>query len=315
VSTVPRSIRSIQARGLDRIPIWITGWRKWITFSYVSQLKTAGPFSQQEFIARWSVIQSSAWRSKDLREMTIGFWKMESLGAAYGRRPPAGGTLSDPNLPIEIRPIAHDGMGVAAVEVSGFDPAKITERIESLAHPSFRLFSYESIGAMMGVYEMPVPKALVGLEPHRLPEPRGFIRFFSPEIQRLISHGYGRILYFNSMDMASALRRIAERSYLDLPTAVHGMAFAYAMVNHLDFWLVLETGGEFEDAELRAAFRNGLVYALEFWEWETPGFLRSLQPRSKRSAELIENAQQEIDASLARGVLSAFLVENPKVAA
>jgi hypothetical protein len=247
--------------------------------------------------------------------MTIALWKMESLGAAYGRRPPSGGSLSDPRLPLEIRPISHVGMGVAAVETAGFDPSRLTALIESLADPGFRLFAYESLGAMLGVYAMPVPMALVGLRPHHRPEPRVFIDSFSPEIQRLLSHGYGRILYFNSLDLATAARRIADRSYLDLATAVHGMAFAYAMVNHQDFWLVLETGGGFSDAELRMAFRNGLVYALEFWEWAAPGFLRSLQPQSRRSAELIENAQHEIDTSLARKVLPAFRVENPVMAA
>jgi hypothetical protein len=302
---------TIRVRGLDRIPIWTTGWRKWITFRYVSQNQRGGPASHEEFLARWTAIQSVGARTKDLRDMTRGFWKMESLGAAFGRRPPAGQTLNDPRLPVEIRPIAHNGMGVGAVEACGFHPEKIIGTIERLSHPDYRWFAYESIGAMLGAYEVPFPKALIGLQPHRRPEPGGFVRVFSPEIQRLISSGYGRITYFNSVNLSAALRKIASQPFLQVPTAVQGIAFAYAMVNYIDFWLVLETGDGFEDPELGAAFRNGLIYALKYWEWETPGFLRSLKPRSTRSADLIAAAQREIDASLARGYLGAFVVENP----
>ena len=299
-----------QARHLDRIPIWKTGWRKWVTFQEVSSSKGAGPYSQEEFLARWSAIQNTAWRSKSPREMTIAFWKMESLGSAYGEAPPPGSTLSDPRLPTEIRPIAHTGLGVAAVEVGCFDPGRISERIDSLADPNFRLFAYESLGAMLGAYEVPLPKSLVGLKPLRRPEPRAFISYFEPEIQRLISVGYGRILYFNSLDTTQAIRRIGDRPFLEPFAAVQGVAFAYAMVNHLDFWVVLDTDGEFADPRLRIAFRSGLIYALEFWEWEAPGFLRSLHPPSRRSAELIRVAQMEIDACRARGRLNAFLVED-----
>jgi hypothetical protein len=86
------------AQGLDPIPVWTAAWRKIITFLAISGSKGAGPFTQEEFLRRWSAIQSSAARSKDLQEMTHGFWKMESLGAAYGENPPAGCTLRDPKL-------------------------------------------------------------------------------------------------------------------------------------------------------------------------------------------------------------------------
>lgn len=299
------------ARGLDRIPLWTSGWRKLITFLAVSGNKGAGPFTQEEFLARWSAIQQSAARSKDVEEMTRGFWKMESLGAAYGETPPEGSTLRDPKLPVEVRPIVHTGMGVAAVEVGNFNPAEISRRIESLAHPDFRLFAYESVGAMLGAYEVPFPKRLLALKPLPRPRPEEFIPFFSPEIQRLISVGYGRILYFNSPSISTALRRIADRPFLDAPAAVLGVAFACAMINHRDFWLVLETEGEFRDPKWGAAYRDGLIYALEFWEWEVPGFLGSLRPTGRRSAELIAAAQQEIARCLERGSFNAFSVGNP----
>ena len=297
-------------RGLDRIPLWTSGWRKLITFLAISGSKGKGPFTQEEFLARWSSIQKAAARTKDLRDMTKGFWEMESLGAAYGEVPPPGCTLRDPDLPIEVRPIVHTGMGVASVEVGNFDPVEISRRIESLAHPDFRLFAYESVGAMLGAYEVPLPKRLVGLKPLPRPQPEEFIPCFSPEIQRLISVGYGRILYFNSGSISAAMHRIAARPFLDAPAAVLGVAFACAMINHRDFWLVLETEGKFRNPSWNRAYRDGLIYALEFWEWEVPGFLRSLQPAGPRSADLIAVAQREIESCIGRGCLNAFFVEH-----
>jgi hypothetical protein len=200
-------------------------------------------------------------------------------------------------------------MGVAAVEVGNFDPALISQTIESLAHPDYRLFSYESVGAMLGAYEVPLPKRLVRLKPLARPQPEEFIRSFSPDIQRLISVGYGRVLYFNSAGVSAAVRAVAARPFLDPRAAFLGVAFACAMINHLDFWLVLDTEGEFHQPGWKDAYRDGLIYALEFWEWETPGFLRSLRPRTARSAELIAAAQREVDRCLRRGYLNAFLVE------
>jgi len=309
--TAERDTRTGPASGLDRIPLWTSGWRKLITFLAVSGSKGKGPFTQEEFLVRWSAIQRTAAQSKDLEAMTRGFWEMESLGAAYGETPPRGYTLRDPNLPVEVRPIVHTGMGVAAVEVGNFDPARISERIESLAHPDFRLFSYESVGAMLGAHEVPFPKRLMGLKPLPRPRPEEFIPCFSPEIQRLISVGYGRVLYFNSDSISTALRKIVTRPFLDAPAAVLGVAFACAMINHLDFWLVLETEGRFRDPNWSAAYRNGLIYALEFWEWEVPGFLGSLRPRGPRSGELIAVAKREVEHCMSRGCLHAFFVENP----
>lgn len=316
MSTQSNQTQFIRARGLDRIPLWKAAWRKWITFQHVSHKRLEGPHTQENFIARWTEIQNAAWRTKEVADMTVAFWKMESIGAVYGSQPPRGGTMNDPRLPMEIRPIAHTGMGVAAVEVGEFDPDRITQRIESLANPNFRLFAYESLGAMLGVHEMAVPKSWIGLKTLRRPQPENFIGFFSPEIQWLISHGYGRLLYFNSPTISSGLLKLASRPFLQAPAAVQGMAFAYAMVNHGDLWVVLETGSGFEDPELRSAFRNGLIYALEFWEWAWPGFLRTLNPTSAGTAELIAVAQQEVDSSLARGMLVAFGVgRNPLGAA
>jgi hypothetical protein len=300
---------TIRARDLDVIPLWKTGWRKLLAFQTVSQKKMEGQLSQEEYIVRWSAEQKLAQQADNAAARTAGLWHMESLGVTYAKQPPPGKTLNDPSLPPECRPIVHVGMGAGSVEVANFDPRKITEMIESLSNPSFRLFPYESLGAMLGVYEQSLPRIMLGLKPLNRPEPRGFIKFFAPEIQRLISHGYGRLLYFNSLNIAATVRSIAARSFLQTPAAIQGMAFGYTMVNNVDLWTVLETGSGFEDPELRTAFRNGLIYGLEFWEWETPGFLPTLKPPDKNSAAMIDIAMEDIEVSRARGFLPPFWVE------
>jgi hypothetical protein len=300
---------TIEATHLDLVSLRKTAWRKLLAFRTVSQKRMDGQLSQEDYIARWSAEQKTAEQSKETAVMTAGLWRMESLGVTYARQTPAGKTLNDSTLPLACRPIVHVGMGAGSVEVANFDPNKITETIESLSNPSFHLFPYESLGAMLGIYEKSLPRIMLGLKPLNRPEPQGFIKCFSAEIQRLISHGYGRLLYFNSMNIAVTVRNIAARPFLQAPAAIQGMAFAYTMVNNADLWTVLETGTGFEDLKLKAAFRTGLIYGLEFWEWESPGFLRTLKPPNRNSAESIDIAQQEIEVSRARGFLAPFWVE------
>jgi hypothetical protein len=300
---------TIQARDLDLIPLRKTGWRKWLGFRSVAQKGKEVKLSQDDFINQWSEIRNAVQQTKTTGEKTAALWKLEGLGVTYAKQAPHANTLADPRLPMEVRPIVHVGMGAGSVEVGQFDPAKITEMIESLANPSFRLFPYESLGAMLGIYEKSLPRIMLGLKPLIRPEPQGFINHFPAEVQRLISHGYGRLLYFNSLDLAGTVRNIAARSFLQAPAAVQGMAFGYTMVNNEDLWTVLETGDGFADPALKTAFRKGLTFALEFWEWESPGFLGTMKPPNKRSGELIDIALQEVGASRARGALAPFLVE------
>jgi len=288
---------------------WQASWRKMVAFRTVSQKKQEGPLTPERLIADVAAIQKEAAASPEVSVKTAALWKMESLGVTFGRIAQTGETLSDPNLPAEARPIVHVGMGGAAVEVANFDAAEITRRIDSLAHPDYRLFGYEQIGAMLGVYEKTFPRLMLGLKRLNRPNPAEFIPLFPSEVQRLISHGYGRLLYFNSKDIHAALRNIKKREFLDLRAAVQGMAFGYTMVNHVELGVVLETGDSLLDPVLVKAFKAGLVYALEFWDWMSPGFLETLQFPSTRASELIAVARQEIAAARQRGFLRPFSVE------
>lgn len=268
-----------------------------------------GPLTAADLLARIATIQKEAAQTNDLSAKTAALWKMESLGVTFGRQAEPGVTLHDERLPVEARPIAHVGMGAAAVELADFDPAQITRIIDLLAHPDYRLFGYESLGAMLGVYEKTLPRKMLGLRPLHRPDPARFIFSFPPEVRRVIAHGYGRLLYFNSKDIRTAFRNVMERNYLEPRAAVQGMAFGYSMVNSKELDRVLETGDGLGDPALVRAFQAGLIYALEFWEWVSPGFLQSLRVYGFRAEDLLSTARAEIEAARQRGFLGPFVVE------
>lgn len=295
----------------DLIPIWRTGWRKMVAFRTVSQKKQDGPVTAESLIARIAAIQKKAASDPQVSAKTAALWKMESLGVTFARLTTHSLKLDDASLPAEARPIAHVGLGAGAVEAAKFDPVKISRLIDTLSHPDYRLFAYESLGAMLGVYEKDAPRKMLGLQPLSRPQDAAFIAAFPPEVQRLISHGFGRLLYFQSPSIKSAFANINQRSFLEVAPAVQGMAFGYTMVNHNELGQVLRTGESFSDPKLAQAFQSGLIYALMFWEWMSPGFLQSLRAPHAQGEKLMRTARQEIETARQRGCLPPFAVERP----
>ncbi len=284
----------------DPIPIW-TGWmRKLATFKFVSSQEYRRPMNQQEFIKRMSEIQGRAVRTSDMRVKTTGFWAMENLGATFVRHAKPGQTLNDPNLPVEVRPIAHCGMGVGAVEVSGFEAGKLINLIESLSNPAYGMFPYDNVGSMLGVYEPDLfttvargltVAGLLPIAPLRWPDPTKYLRSFSPEARRLISHGYGRMLYFKGHNIATAIRAAGRAAPFEFGPCVQGIAFAYSMANHGDLHRVWRAGEGMHPGQVSRHFNDGLVYAMEFWEWMAPGTLDTFAPRTAHAAGLISEAR------------------------
>ncbi len=302
---------AIRTKRVDPLPFWKTGWRKIRTFLKVAQKKRETTLSQREFIASARRLQKLAEETPNFGEKTTALWKLESLGFSLIRHSEQGNTLHDPELPIPARPITHVGLGAGAVELARFEPAEITRLIESYSDPHFRLFPYESLGAMLAMHEpsmFPIDRYLLGLDTLKRPDPAAFIEDFSPEVQRLISHGYGRLLYFKNRDIGAAVRAALQRPYLRLAAATQGTAFGYMMVNNQDLYRVLDVGEQLGRPDLVEAFTKGLVYALQFWEWLSPGCLATLLPTSERQSRLIEHAQSDLRPQQERGWLKAFSV-------
>jgi hypothetical protein len=306
---------------IDTIPVWRQWARKMLTIRAVSDAALRRRRSMEEYGRDMCAIQREAAGTPDMGRKTAAFWKMENLSAEFLKRRRPGDSLGGARLPPEIRPIAHCGMGIAAVEVREFDPVKIAAVIESFSDPKHRLFAYEGSGAMLSLYEPDMfglmtkgfgAAGLLPLAPLRLPDQRKFVGFFDPEIRRLIAHGYGRMLYFKSHGIGGALRAAGRVNFLDGPAMVQGIAFAFSMVNNGDLARVFRAGQRMESHPHAAGFTTGLVYALELWEWMAPGFFRSLHPRSALEDRLFAAAEAEIEARRREGLLAAFRVEGSK---
>ncbi|HYK91671.1 MAG TPA: hypothetical protein VE398_23085 [Acidobacteriota bacterium] len=288
-----------------------------ITIQTVSDKSIRLRLGQQKYLQKMKEIQRNATSTCDMGKKTASFWLMENLSAAFLKTAQPGESLRDPELPVEIRPISHCGMGIAAVEVAGFEPHRIIEVIDAFSDPEYRLFAYEGSGAMLALYEPDIFLlgtrgiaflGLLSLAALRQPEKEKFVQYFEPEIQRLIAHGFGRMLYFKNHSIAGAICDAQRAAFLRTHACVQGVAFAYSMVNNSDLGRVFRAGYDLKDTPVGPAFREGLIYALEFWEWMAPGFLQWLKPRTAFESGLIESADEEIARCRACGPLAPFTV-------
>jgi hypothetical protein len=206
-------------------------------------------------------------------------------------------------------------MGIGAVEALGFGLSQLKQRIADFTDPDYRPFCTESIGAMLGVYA-PGPfltfasgMRRIGLLPMAdlsRPNLGTYLGHFDNTGQRLLSHGYGRILFFRKLSVASAIRSARDEELLDSLSCIRGIAFAMAMVNCPDVREVISHRFEWGDAAIDHSFNQGLVYALVFWEWMSPGFLSQFPGTSGLSRLRTEAARREINWALDQGHPVAF---------
>ena len=295
-----------------------------ITIRTVSATDFTAPLSQEAYLAEMAAIQSAAVESAEMGAKTAAFWKMENLSAAFLKNSTPGQSLNDPRMPVEIRPISHCGMGIAAVEVSGFQANRLAQIIDGFSNPEYRLFAYEGAGAMMSLYQPDwfgfVARcfSLLGILPMASlskPDDLAFLQAFDPEIQRLIAHGYGRMLYFKNHNIAAAISAARRSRAYRFDACVQGIAFAYSMVNNGDLHRVFRAGRNRLHAEAGRAFCDGLTYAIEFWEWMAPGFISSFKPMDAFERALLKAARDGVAASRERGPLLPFALERAGAAA
>ncbi len=293
----------VSAAPASWIAPWTIGWRKLAAFREVAQRPAEASLPAAMILEQLNSVQARLAGSAQasLGEKTRALWSMERRGCVLGRRAEPAARLSDPRLTDALSPIVHVGMGVAAVERGGFDPERTAGAIEARGRPRDRLFAYESLGAMLGVYERVLPRWYVGLPPLTRPEPRAWLACFDPEQRRLIAHGYGRLLYFNASSVAAAVTRAARSRSLDAATVVQGVGFAHAMVNHASLPRVLAT--RLPRSDLQEALETGLTYALVFWDWLFPGTIEAGEVPAHR---LVARARAEVERARAQGRLPAF---------
>ena len=247
-------------------------------------------------------------------------WTLESLGSSYVNPPGGAHTLDIPDLDPTVVPILHVGAGLSIVENVGFDAQRIREAISAVAQPAYRDFPFETMGAMLAHYS-DAPKAaiwMLGLKNVKPPANRSsYVGQFEKEIRRVLSHGYGRILYFSRLTLASAVGDAFDRPYLDRDAAVQGIAFAYTIVNAPDLSKVLQTASNLKSMLAGSAFVDGVIYALAAMEWTLPGYLDEVVWRQRTNGQseqrqIIETAQRNVREFRRMGRVPPFqLVTRP----
>ena len=281
------------------------------------------PIPQSELVARLTHYHAESTAGAVGREqIVVGLWKSEGLSTSVGKHLLPENTLADPALPKNVLPIAHVGFGSGSTEAMLFDVDRIDALYADRCAPDYRLFSYEGIGAILRIYERGFFKVMSGslglipLDAPDGPSPEGFfasyLAQYPADIQRLITHGYGRIVAFSNIDIYTAIQQATAFPSHRIEPAVHGCGFAFAFMNSADLPRILENSAIPFDPSTRAAFQNGLIYSLVFFDWYAPGLLAGWQPAGTLEAALIEHARSEAASSRRRGYLLPFRLEDPR---
>jgi hypothetical protein len=281
------------------------------------------PVRQPEMIQLLSQYRVEASADAGERERCVaGLWKSEGLMAAIGKLLLQENSLRDPGLSARVLPVAHVGFGTGSAEALAFDVASLDALFGERCESNHLGFSYEGIGALLRIYEsgfFKVMSGAFGLVPFAAqdgPDPGGFyaryLKAFPPELQRLITHGYGRLIAFTNTSVYRAIEEAMTLPPERVEPAVHGIAFAFAMMNSSELPRILRQSAVPFDPAVRTAFQSGLIYGLVFAEWYVPGMLAAWQPEGALEAALTDHARQEAALSAERGFPLAFRLARPR---
>jgi hypothetical protein len=264
--------------------------------------------------------EAAAGNSSMLR-VVAGLWKSEGFSTTFGKYRLPENTLDDPGIPRESLGIGHVGYGAASTEHTLFDIAGLHEIANTKCAPRYRGFMYEGIGSIVRIYEPGIFKkmcGILGLIPRNAPpgpDRTGFFaKFFEgfdAETQRLITHGYGRLIAFSKLSVYTAIDEACALPDARVCPAVQGIAFACAMMNSEDMPRLLENSDIDYPPKVRAAFQDGFTYGIVFCEWFAPGFLAQWRPQGTLEGKLVDRARSEAALNLKRGYPLPFALENP----
>jgi hypothetical protein len=254
-------------------------------------------------------------------KVVTGLWKTEGFATTFGKYRLPENTLDDARIPRESLGITHVGYGAACNEHARFNTAMLHDIANTKCNPQYRGFMYEGLGSILRIYEPGIFKfmcGMLGLIPKGAPpgpDKSGFFadyyKDFTPEQQRLITHGYGRLVGFSKISVYKAIEEAMTLPKERVGPCVMGIAFAFAMMNSEEMPRLLANSAIEYEAPVRSAFQNGLVYGMIFCDWFAPGLLGRWKTQSKLEEELIGVARTEAQASQKRGYILPFALENP----
>lgn len=105
----------------------------------------------------------------------------------------------------------HIGWGMDCFSDTGFDYSRFTKVIETSADPKYRLLVLEPVGVIYTAAQLRLRSFFIGVNTPSFPSPWVLSSFFNnfsePEMQ-MISHGYGRGIYFKVFSLRSALKAV-----------------------------------------------------------------------------------------------------------
>lgn len=278
---------------------------------------------QDELVKRISRYQAEATTGRVERTQAVSrLWNAEGLATTIAWHKLPENAFGDPLLPANVLPIAHVGFGSGSARFLTFDAAKLEDAFTGVCAANYREFCYEGVGAILRVYERGFFKLsceALGFLPFDTPdgpEPEGFfadyLTQFPPHIRRLIAHGYGRLLAFSTSDIYDAITHATSLPQERIEPVVHGAAFAFALINMTDLPHMLRHSAVPFDPSVRAAFQNGLVYALVFLDWFAPGVVANWRSEDALEAELIDLARRELEEARQQGFPLAAKLAHPR---
>lgn len=278
--------------------------------------------TQAEFLTHLRDYHRQADEGTAWDRRVAGLWRSEGLAGSVARHLLPENHMNDPSLPREMLPVIHVGMGSGSAETLAFDRAKLDALFDERCSKNHLEFSYEGVGATLRFYERGLFKLASGmldfidLGAADGPDPAGFfaefLRPYPTAVQRVIAHGYGRIVAFSNLSVYDAIEEATALPCDRVEPAVHGVAFAFAMINSVELPRILSQSEIPYESGVRAAFQNGLIYALVFLDWYAPGVLERWDAQTALEAELIEHARREAGLSRARGFPLAFRLADPR---
>lgn len=302
-------------RLVDPVASW-TSWR-W----KIEALRIVGANGHHAPIPADDLVKDlTRWRdemvgAERLEEISVALWRMETLASRFFELGGAGLRLDDERIPLEARPIAHSGLGLAAAMHAGFDPRAILSYIRERGADDYLFFAYESAGAMLAAFQDDLfgrtfhllgrMKRTVPLPDHRHRE--DVFERLRDNRALLLGHGYGRLLYLKKHSLASAVKAARRTSYLPFDALVRGIAAAYVMVNSAALPKALRLA---ESAarlpEVSEPIRDGLINVMAFFEWMAPGCLGHLEPPGTGAAALVDVARREAREARYQGLPPPF---------
>lgn len=217
-------------------------------------------------------------------DRAAGLWYLERLIRESRVFENGSFLLKEPAIE-RFKPILHVGWGMDVLSETGFDFQRFSKVIRDSADSRYRLLALEPIGVVYLAGQQPLKSRFIGINVPAVPGPgslRDFFDHFDDAETQMISHGYGRGMYFKVYSLYSALRKARECPvFFESLYVIQGIAFAYTMVNiaHIDkIFLTADklSAGNFGPEETMH-FHEGITVALSFLEWNFPGFLNTIE--------------------------------------